>query len=137
VIGRATIFQRMRTAGLLLALFALTFKAVLPPGYMLGAAAGERMAITLCGGVEARFDPRTGDIVHGSDQSGAPIDDKADAQLHCPFALVAAPVLAQPATTLAPPAHVSIFVPGVSRFSAPFFAAAGPPLPARGPPQHA
>jgi hypothetical protein len=46
--GRSGFLERLRTAGLLLALFALTFKALLPPGYMLAPVHGGPVTVTLC-----------------------------------------------------------------------------------------
>ena len=46
--GRGLLSERLKTAGLLLALFALTFKALLAPGYML-APVQDRVVVALCG----------------------------------------------------------------------------------------
>lgn len=128
--SRGGIFQRMRSAGLLLALFALAFKAMLPPGFMLDASAG-RIAIVLCGDGEALFDLRTGQISHPGDQ--APASDDSSGQ-NCPFALVSAPALAAP--TFAEDALAPAFVIAAApvREAAGVRYAIGPPLPARGPP---
>lgn len=45
--GQGLLSQRLKTAGLLLALFALTFKALLPPGFMLTPDHG-RAIVALC-----------------------------------------------------------------------------------------
>jgi len=45
--GRGLFSERLKTAGLLLALFALTFKALLAPGYML-APVQDRVVVALC-----------------------------------------------------------------------------------------
>lgn len=126
------ILLRARVAGLLLALFALTFKATLPPGFMLDANAG-RMLVVLCGGGEAYFDPGAGQISHPDDQ--APADD--DSSPPCPFALACATALATPGfVTLTPTfAYVGVSAPACAPVGADD--ATGPPLPARGPPLHA
>ncbi len=121
---RAGILQRMRTAGLLLALFALTFKAFLPPGFMVDASA-DRVAIVLCNGADAVLD-----LGH---HPQAPASD--DSSQHCPFAVTGAPIVPQP-TQAAPEPRFAF----VLDTAAPVAAAAGmreatgPPLPARGPP---
>jgi hypothetical protein len=130
---RGGILQRMRTAGLLLALFALSFKALLPPGFMLDTG-GARIAITLCSGAAAIYDIKTGDIQHPGDPE--PVDNSSGQ--HCGFALATAPALAE---TTAEPAPA--FAYAIDAASAPLRAllgqhdATGPPLPARGPPQYA
>ncbi|MEZ6022542.1 MAG: hypothetical protein R3C16_03790 [Hyphomonadaceae bacterium] len=119
----------MRTAGLLLALFALTFKAMLPSGFMLDANAG-RVAVTLCNGGETYFDPLTGEFSHPGD---APAQDNGAE--HGPFAFTSAPVLAEPAVLAAPPAPAYVYAPpALAREAAGVHEATGPPLPARGPP---
>lgn len=45
--GRGLLSERLKTAGLLLALFALTFKALLAPGYML-APVQDRVVVAIC-----------------------------------------------------------------------------------------
>ena len=45
--GRGLLSERLKTAGLLLALFALTFKALLAPGYML-APLEDRVVVAIC-----------------------------------------------------------------------------------------
>ena len=130
---RGGILQRMRTAGLMLALFGLTFKALLPPGFMLDAG-GAGIAITLCSGAEAVYDLETGKVRHPGEP--APADNEAGQ--HCPFALMAAPTLAQTALEPAP-----AFAHSIHAASAPLRVvqgqndATGPPLPARGPPLQA
>lgn len=123
------ILQRMRTAGLLLALFALVFKAMLPPGYMLSTDANQSIVMTLCGGGEAVLD-----LAGSSDQK----PDHGSAGVECPFAIMSAPALAAP--ELAPTAPVLAHaIPAdtpVHAFAA-FKTPAGPPLPARGPPLYA
>lgn len=126
--NRGGILQRMRTGGLLLALFALTFKAMLPPGFMLDAGGG-RVAITLCSGAEMYLDRATGEISHDGDT--APADDSSQ---HCPFAFATASALAPPVLLPEPPR------PALHTGAAPVrrvigqHAPTGPPLPARGPP---
>src|SRR5262245_39993423 len=45
--GRGLLSERLKTAGLLLALFALTFKALLAPGYML-TPVQDRVVVAIC-----------------------------------------------------------------------------------------
>lgn len=114
--------HHMRAAGLVLALAALVFKAMLPPGFMLDLG-GDRPALTLCSGVT--LDP-------GHD---AP---KGDASQHCPFALANAPALEAPPVPALAPAHVAtISITTSPRALALAVDATGPPLPARGPPLQA
>lgn len=128
------ILHRLRAAGLVLALAAITFKAFLPPGFMFEAADG-RVAIVLCqvgGHTELSFDPLTGAY---SDE-GAP--QKSSGAPHCPFALVGAAAV----TTVAPelvqtPALVAIEAAPAQLVERPHAPSVGPPLPARGPPLHA
>ena len=127
--NRGSILQRIRTGGLLLALFALTFKAMLPPGFMLETG-GDRIAITLCSGGEVSFDPATGEIEH--EGGSAPADNAASQ--HCPFAFTSAQVLVAPA--FEPQAPTPIFIADAApvRQAIGEHDATGPPLPARGPP---
>ncbi|UPT62654.1 MAG: hypothetical protein M0D54_20300 [Hyphomonadaceae bacterium JAD_PAG50586_4] len=126
--NRGGILQRLRTAGLTLALFALTFKALLPPGFMLDMS-GDRVAITLCNGGAAFFDTATGEFSHERD--GRPADATSQ---HCPFALVTAPTLSD-TTAMAAPAPRFAFVVSAApaRQAIGVHEATGPPLPARGP----
>jgi hypothetical protein len=126
------ILQRLRTAGLTLALFALTFKALLPPGFMLDTS-GDRVAITLCNGGAAFFDAATGEISHERD--GAPSDNNSQ---HCPFAVVGAPTLTDAVGVVAPASRFAIATNAAPvRQAIGVRDATGPPLPARGPPFHA
>lgn len=124
------IIQRLRAAGLVLALAAITFKAFLPPGFMFSDHDG-RMAIVLCSADGARisFNPLT-DAVN---DDHAPQSDSAGQ--HCPFAVAGAatitPVVA--AVAEAPLAH-AIDAAATPRAARPQLTQAGPPLPARGPP---
>lgn len=129
--SRVGFLQRIFSAGLTLALFALTFKALLPPGFML-AAQGDRIAITLCNGGEAFFDARTGDISH--DEQAPATDDTSQ---HCPFAGATAPALIEIAVGPALPIFASIETAAPVRAAIGVVYATGPPLPARGPPQYA
>ncbi|MBX3511762.1 MAG: hypothetical protein KF700_11220 [Hyphomonadaceae bacterium] len=128
---RGGILRRIRTAGLLLALFALTFKAMLPPGFMLDTS-GDRLAITLCGGADVYIDASSGALSHkGGD---APADQGSQ---HCPFAFASAHLLEPPTVGIqAPGVAPSIQAAGVL-VAAVVDRAAGPPLPARGPPLQA
>lgn len=126
------ILQRLRTAGLTLALFALTFKALLPPGFMLDTS-GDRVAITLCNGDAAFFDTATGEISHERDS--APADNTSQ---HCPFAVVGAPTLTDAVGVAAPASRPAIATDAApARQAVGVRDATGPPLPARGPPLHA
>ncbi|MEQ1490894.1 MAG: hypothetical protein ABL932_10145 [Terricaulis sp.] len=122
--GSARIFQRIQTVGLLLALFALTFKASLPPGFMLDTSAGNQVAIVLCNGAPAVLD-----LDHGSTPA------KDSTEQHCPFALGSAPVLAgsQPLVS-APATFASVEAGAPIEAAVGVHEATGPPLPARGPP---
>lgn len=112
----------MRAAGILLALFALVFKAMLPPGFMLETGAGG-VEITLCNGGSALLD-LSGD--------GAP---SGDVSQHCPFAFAATPALnAPPAATLIAPVFASLTISAPVRAAIGVHEHTGPPLPARGPP---
>ena len=124
------ILQRIRTVGLLLALFALTFKAMLPPGFMLDTS-GSHVVMTMCGGVEAVLDVTTGEIRHS--KGDAPT--QSDTGTHCPFALMGAPTLVEPTAS----AQAPIYAPAIQAAAIVDEAigvhdATGPPLPARGPP---
>ena len=130
IMTRGGILQRMRTAGLSLALFALAFKALLPPGFMLTANA-DSIAITLCSGGQAYFDPATGEVRHDAPDS----DSQAQ---HCPFALVGAPALIAPSETAAAPTFTHVLdTASRVRQAIGVHKATGPPLPARGPPLQA
>lgn len=124
---RGGVLQRISTAGLALALFALTFKALLPPGFMLDASGGS-LAITLCDGGQAYFDPATGDIGHD-----APASD--DTSQHCPFAFAGPPALTAPVAAIEPaPQRAFVANAAPAREAIGANLTTGPPLPARGPP---
>lgn len=124
------ILQRIRTVGLLLALFALTFKSMLPPGFMLDTS-GSHIVMTMCGGGEAVLDITTGDISHDKGHTPAP----SDVGEHCPFALMGAPTLAEPTSVAQAPVYApAIQVAAVVEEAIGVHDATGPPLPARGPP---
>jgi hypothetical protein len=129
---RGGFLQRLRAAGLVLALCALTFKAMLPPGFMLDVGAA-RIAITLCGdgaGGEVYFDPTTGKISH--DDGSAPSGDGASE--HCPFAFASSAALIAPVSESAPPRPALRVDAAPAREAAGEHDATGPPLPPRGPP---
>lgn len=110
----------------MLALFALTFKALLPPGYMLSTDADNRVVVTLCMGGEMVLD--LGDGTPSQDQSSA----------HCPFAFASAPVITPPPAVEAAQSFAVLSVDApLERAAAGDHDATGPPLPARGPPTHA
>ncbi len=126
---RGGFLQRLRTAGLSLALFALVFKAMLPPGYMLSADAGDRIVMTLCGGGEAVLD-----LSGFSDHD--PGHGKAAAE--CPFAFTSAPVLSPPDVSAPAPVHAArVSTQEIWRDTDLTLTLSGPPLPARGPPLQA
>jgi len=129
--ARGSFLRRIYVAGLTLALFALTFKALLPPGFMLSAQSGD-IAITLCNGGEAFFDTRTGDIRH---QDEAPASDNTSE--HCPFAAAAAPSLIEVAAGPSIPRLAFVEVAAPIRAAVGEQEPTGPPLPARGPPNYA
>lgn len=118
------LLPRVRAAGLLLALFALTLKALVPAGFMLSAGAGEQLVVTVCGGGEALVDL-------GGDDHGDDGQDNSSA--HCPFAMAAAPVLPAMAAALIAPRAITIDAAPPREIAA-ALNATGPPLPARGPP---
>jgi hypothetical protein len=123
--GRRSLSERLRTAGLLLALFALTFKAMLPPGYMLSTDADNRVVVSLCMGGEMLLD------LGGDGQS--PSQDASSA--HCPFAFTAAPVVVPPvAAEIAPTFAMLLAEAAPIEGERGDHDATGPPLPARGPP---
>lgn len=128
---RGGFLRRIYTAGLTLALFALTFKALLPPGFMLASQGGD-IAITLCDGGEAFFDTRTGDIRH---QDDAPASDNTSE--HCPFAAAAAPNLLEVAASPSIPSVSFVEAASPVRAVVGEHEPTGPPLPARGPPNYA
>lgn len=122
----------MRAAGLWLALTAICLRALVPAGYMIGEDASHRVAVTLCGGMEGVVDLATGKFVDGA----APHSDHAKSDgAHCPFALAQAPVT--PVDAFAAPVRPEGATAAVThwRVREERVALAGPPLPARGPPQ--
>ncbi len=118
------VLQRMRRAGVFLALFAFALKAMLPAGYMVAARA-DGLVVELCGTLGAeRADHDDRKSQHDQRQSDA----------HCVFATLSAPALTADAIALPAPrgAHAT-FVATPYR-AAPAAPHTGPPLPARGPP---
>lgn len=123
--------MRLRAAGLVLALAAITFKAFLPPGFMF---AEDRASIVLCSidGATVTYDVISGEI---GDQH-APASDGAGQ--HCPFAVASAAAFAPDLIELAAPREAAVFVAAATpRAERPHTSQIGPPLPARGPPLHA
>ncbi len=101
--GQGLFFQRLRTSGLLLALFALTFKALLPPGYML-TPEHDRVVVALCtvnGAVNVAM-PLSGGAPddHGSDH-----DERSAPP--CVFATIGAIDVPAPAPALRAPVAVA------------------------------
>ncbi len=127
--NRGGILRRMRATGLLLALYAIVFKAMLPPGFML-AAQENGVAIVLCNGASAVFDPVSGAIAPNNDHD----PDGADTSQHCPFAFASAPLLQAPADIAPTPPHALVHLAAPIREAIGPRQATGPPLPARGPP---
>lgn len=125
--GWGPLSQRLQTVGLLLALFALTFKALLPPGYMISTDADNRVVVSLCVG---------GEMVLDLDDGGAP--SKNASSEHCPFAFASTPALVPPvASDIAPTFAVEIAAAAPREGVQSGHDATGPPLPARGPPLNA
>lgn len=121
--GRGDLLARWKTAGLTLALFALVFQALLPPGYML-APTGDGIAITLCSGRAVSVD-LSGDKHAPAQQSDAP----------CAFAVMAHASAPTPALVVAAPRNEAFvaFVPS-QRSGVASLAIAAPPPWATGPP---
>lgn len=124
--------MRLRAAGLVLALAAITFKAFLPPGFMFGEHEG-RVGIVLCSGAASGVSL---DLSRGDESPVSP--DQNTAGQHCPFAVADATAFAPHLIEVAAPSEASAFVvtstPLVER---PQATPVGPPLPARGPPLQA
>ncbi|MGE0829164.1 MAG: DUF2946 family protein [Hyphomonadaceae bacterium] len=137
MLGRGAFLKRLRLAGFWLAFCALVFKAAIPAGYMIGADAGDRIAVTLCslsGDIQATLDLKTGRIVeHGAD--GHQTSEGGDHP--CAFALAAAPLAPSGEAALAAPIGASLRFDQAALALRPQITPTGPPLPARGPPQYA
>ncbi|MCX7359352.1 MAG: hypothetical protein NT015_14570 [Alphaproteobacteria bacterium] len=129
--GRGQLSQRLQVAGFVLALFALTFKSVLPPGFMLAAAHERPIAVVLCtshGAVEVELP--------GGKSNEAPSDQPQSDMGPCVCAAAAefsAPIVS--AELEAPCAHhlvvarVLILADGASaRLAAPPPWPTGPPI---------
>ncbi|MGE0045356.1 MAG: hypothetical protein AB7J28_05820 [Hyphomonadaceae bacterium] len=131
-------FRRsLRVFALALALFALTLKGAVPAGYMLSNEGGHRIAVTLCAGggapVAGVLNLETGRF---STQEEAPAQQQTHSDV-CAFAFAAG---AAPASDFlfAPAPLRAAYAPRHSlQASRQIIAPTGPPLPARGPPQHA
>jgi hypothetical protein len=125
---RGALSYRLRTAGLLLALFALTFKAFLPPGYML-APVGAQLVVTLCS-VDGPVD-----VAIGGPAQHAPDDGQAKHDAPCVFAMAAALSTPEPAP-LVPVPRVANFARNDASgdVGVALLALAAPPPWATGPP---
>lgn len=120
-----------------LALVAMSVRALVPVGYMLAASPDRFITVTLCsahGGVEVTLDRQTGAVL---DHKPAPANDKSHDGGPCVFA--AAATLAAP--TIAPPVVVAlgtaIAAPLINYQASPGRGLAAPPPWATGPPQQA
>jgi len=134
---RAGLSYLMRAAAMTLAALALLVKAALPTGFMLEARGAGELTVVLCtvnGAVETAIDDHA--AVSHEDQGDTSDDGKAH-DAPCAFAALAA---------LAPPPHPAAlaapYAPALAPFSTPQeqrpqLLPAGPPMPARGPPQYA
>ncbi|MCR6645890.1 MAG: hypothetical protein NVV62_15890 [Terricaulis sp.] len=91
------------------------------------------VAIVLCNGANALFDPLTGAIAPDADHD----PDGDGVSPHCPFAMANTPVLDAP-SAIAPPKPSPVLLSGAAAQEAinPR-ETTGPPLPARGPPLQA
>jgi hypothetical protein len=129
--------MRLRAAGLVLALAAITFKAFLPPGFMFAEHDG-RVGVVLCSigsASELSLDLTRGG--YGDDHTPSSPDQGAAGQ-HCPFAVADAATFAPTLIDVAAPSEAPSFVVAATPLSArPHAAPIGPPLPARGPPLQA
>jgi hypothetical protein len=126
--------MRLRAAGFVLALAAITFKAFLPPGFMF-AEQGGRVGVVLCSidGATATYDVVRGEFgdEHQTPASGA-------AGQHCPFAVAGAAAFAPSLIEIAAPGDAPVLVARATPLAErPHAPPAGPPLPARGPPLQA
>jgi hypothetical protein len=127
--GRGLLSERLKTAGLLLALFALTFKALLAPGYML-APVQDRVVVAICSIDGAVAMPLPG---------GAPDQHQGDHKEHnggspCVFASVGAIDAPQPAPAPRAPVAVTAAIDWPPSFERTADDLAAPPPWPRGPP---
>ena len=126
--------MRLRAAGLLLALAAITFKAFLPPGFMFAEQPGH-MTVVLCSesGRAMTYDLVTGET-DGDHQ--APASDSAGQ--HCPFAVACGAAFAPQLIEIAAPISAAfVTIASTPLAERPQSTPVGPPLPARGPPLQA
>jgi hypothetical protein len=118
------IIQRLRAAGLVLALAAITFKAFLPPGFMFAELEG-RAALVIC------------TIMGAADHDGSNAPGSVAGE-HCPFAAASvAAITPTPELLSAPVAANGIVLGDVAIAQREHAPPTGPPLPARGPPLQA
>ncbi|QGZ95942.1 hypothetical protein DSM104635_02797 [Terricaulis silvestris] len=124
--------MRLRAAGLVLALAAITFKAFLPPGFMPAEHDG-RVGIVMCSGVT---NAASLDLSRSDHAPSSPRQDTAGQ--HCPFAVAGAAAFAPHLIEVAAPTEAPIFVVAATPLATrPHATRIGPPLPARGPPLQA
>jgi hypothetical protein len=124
--------MRLRAAGLVLALAAITFKAFLPPGFMFGEHDG-RLGVVLCSGAASGVSL---DLSRGDDAPASP--DQNSAGQHCPFAVADATAFAPSLIEVAAPSETPAFIVASTPLAErPHATPIGPPLPARGPPLQA
>jgi hypothetical protein len=124
--------MRLRAAGLVLALAAITFKAFLPPGFMIGEQDG-RAGVVLCSIGAAS----TATLDLSRDQHN-PSQQQDSAGQHCPFAVAGAAAFAPALIDVASPSEpIGFVVAAAPRVERPHATHIGPPLPARGPPLQA
>jgi hypothetical protein len=128
------IIQSVRMTGLLLALFAITLKAIVPAGYMLSPSSTHNL-VTLCTSNGGQLLLDLGSASDDSSEKHAPHNNANDSQ-RCPFSLAGAPTIAPPLVSV--PVRQSYFAPVLaSRVTVSNYTVSSPPLPARGPPHQA
>jgi hypothetical protein len=120
--------MRLRAAGLVLALAAITFKAFLPPGFMFGEQSGQ-VGVVLC-----TIDGAT--LSHDVGEPQKPTQGSAGQQ--CPFAVASAAAFAPTIIEASAPSEAAFVVAAATPLAErPAALLIGPPLPARGPPLQA
>lgn len=121
------ILQRIRQAGLLLALLALVLKASAAPGYMLDGSSG-RLIATLCSG------QASGIVIDLGGKSGDKHDRSTDDAAPCAFAVAAHAASPPLALTIAPRVETGWISISAGEVRAATIELAAPPPWARGPP---
>jgi hypothetical protein len=126
-----------RAAGLWFALIALALRLAAPAGFMLAPDDHNRLTVTLCSGLEthtAEIDLATGKIAA---KKAPGQNDKGKADAPCSFAAAAVAAVDPQSAPLAAPLLQSVAFALTPLATRPSLQAAGPPLPARGPPHYA